>query len=110
MAKASRDEYLRHEKQTGDEESFLGKESQVVRLPPLGKNGKPKVDNRGRRGLEDMMASFSNDLEMSVYALERIASAEDMIAKVLALCSPEALALILEKRPVLRRYAPDTDE
>ena len=109
MAKATREEYLRHEKKDQEEESFFGRESQVVQVPLRGKNGQFKKDARGRRGLEDMMASFSNELDMSVYALERITSAEDTIAKVLSLCTPEALALILEKRPVLRRYAPDTE-
>lgn len=107
MTKARRDEYLRHE-QAGEEESFLGRESTVISVPtPIGKNGKPKIDNRGRRGLEDMMASFPDEITQSVYALERIAAAEDTIEKVLTLCSPEARAIILSKRPILRRYAPE---
>ncbi len=64
---------------------------------------------KGKRSVEDMMANMPNDHQQSLYALERIASAEDLIAKVLGLCSPKALEYVLEQRPSLKKYAPDND-
>lgn len=114
MPRPKRDEVLRHEK-PAEEEVFVNfhdddedgfgplRESKVIEAP----QPKPKRDGRGKRSLEDMMASQPNEIAQSLYALERIAAAEDTIVKVLELCTPEARALVLKQRPSLKKYAPE---
>ncbi len=115
MPRPKRDEVLRHETPTeevyvnyhDDEEGFMStpaetRDSGVV-VVPAAKRG------RGKRSVEDMMASMPNEMTQSIYALERVAAAEDQIEKVLALCSPEALALVLKQRPSLRKYVKEQD-
>ena len=101
MVRAKRDEFLRHETNE-DEDGFVTptRESGVVSVPPP-KRGK------GKRSVEDMMASMPNSLAQSIYALERIASIEDQIAKVLSLCSPAARKLVLKQRPSMTKYLPE---
>lgn len=100
MVRAKRDEFLRHET-SDDEDGFVvpTRESGIVKSVPPPKRGK------GKRSVEDMMASMPNELAQSTYALERIAAIEDQIAKVLALCTPEARRLVLKQRPSMKRYA-----
>lgn len=82
-----------------DEEGFMPmRDSAVVEVPV--KRGK------GKRSVEDMMASQPNAPAQAAYALERIASLEDQIARVLSLCSAEALESVLKQRPSMKRYAP----
>jgi hypothetical protein len=104
----TREEALRHEsiaESFDDEEGFVTRESGYVPVTP-----KPSGLGKGRRTMEDMMASQPNDIMQSAYALERIAALEDQIARVLQLCTPEALELALKQRPSLRRYAPDGEK
>lgn len=110
MPRPKREEFLRHDTKEEeevyvnfhdvDEEGFLPvRESTVVEVPQV-KRGK------GKRSVEDMMASQPNAPAQAAYALERIASLEDQIAKVLSLCSAEALESVLKQRPSMKRYAP----
>jgi hypothetical protein len=106
MVKAKRDS-LKYENADGeeyvnfhDDEGFVDRESGYVQVPiPIKPRGK------GKRSLEDMMARLAGSVpEQSAYALHRIASIEDQLVKVLALCTPEARELVLKQRPSLRRY------
>jgi hypothetical protein len=109
MPRPKRDEFLRHEsisETTEDEEDAFvtaGESGFVASTPNPTRLGK------GRRSLEYMMASMPNAMSQSVYALERIASLEDQIVKVLLLCTPEARKLVLSQRPSFKRYAPDEE-
>lgn len=122
MSRPKTEEFLRHEKtddevfvnfHDDDEDGFTDApspalvargDSAIVQVPLKLPRGK------GKRSLEDMMASQPNHLSQSLYALQRIAAAEDQIVKVLELCSPEARELVLKQRPSLRRYADDKEE
>jgi hypothetical protein len=104
MPRPKRDEILRHET-FDEEEGFVNvRESTVVAVPQASKRGK------GKRSTEDMLMSMPNDVAKCAYALERIASLEDQIAKVLELCTPKARAMVLEQRSSLKRYAPQEEE
>lgn len=115
MPRPRPDQYLRHEppSETEDEEDGfvvrkptqqgLIRESGYVAVVP-----KP-VTGKGKRSLEDMMASQPNALSQSIYALQRIAALEDQIVKILALCTPEARKYVLKQRETLARYAPDDE-
>lgn len=108
MPRPKRDEILRHEDPTMEEEElFLSRESGFVVVNPGATSETTVRRGKGKRSLEDMMASMPNELAQSTYALERIAAIEDQIAKVLQLCSPEARKLVLKQRPTLKRYAPE---
>lgn len=101
MARAKRDELLRYEQTPDDEEGFLpARDTEIVSVA-----AKPR--GKGKRSVEDMLASLPGAAAQSAYAMERIASAEDQIAKILLLCSPKARELVIEQRPSLKRYAPE---
>ncbi len=86
-----------------DEDGFVPtRESSVVPVVPAKtKRGK------GKRSVEDMLASLPNKAAKAAYALERIAGLEEQIHRILTLCSPEVRALVLEQRKSLIRYAPE---
>lgn len=87
-----------------EEDSFLPRNESAVVEAPQKRRGK------GKRSLEDMMTSLAGSPPaQSVYALERIAAAEDQIAKILKMCSPEAREIVLRQRPSMQRYAPEED-
>jgi len=95
---------LRHEPATDDdEESFVARRKSAI-------ISRPAASGKGRRSLEDMMASQPNELAQSLYALERIAAQEDVIERILRLCSPEARELVLRKRPSLSRFLDEEKE
>lgn len=71
------------------------------------KKVKPRKEGRGKRSVEDMMASMDNDASKAKYALERIQALEDQIAKILEYCGPDALAIVLKARSSLAKYAPE---
>lgn len=113
MPRPKRDEILRHETEseaTNDEEVYVNfhdvdeegftpvRESGIVSAPVAVKRGK------GKRSLEDMMASMPNDPAQCTYALERIAAVEDQIVKILSLCTPTARELVFKQRASLRKY------
>lgn len=87
------------------EESFLDERKSEV----ISNGSGSKRDGRGKRGLEDMMASMPNDAAQAVYAMERIAALEDGIHKVLTLCLPDALEIVYKQRPSLKKYGPQED-
>jgi hypothetical protein len=104
MPRPRLDEALRHETTTEEEDEGFGsfetlRESAVVAVPV--KRGK------GKRSVEDMLASQPNSILQSAYALQRIAGLEDQIANILSLCSQEARELVIKQRPTLKRYAPE---
>jgi len=86
-----------------DEDGFVPtRESSVVPVVPA-----KKPRGRGKRSVEDMLASLPNKAAKAAYALERIAGFEEQIHRILVLCSPEVRALVLEQRKSLIRYAPE---
>lgn len=101
MARAKRDQVLRYEN------TFLSEEDRKSGFIPAAESR--KREGKGKRSMEDMMASMPSDSSQAAYGLERIAAFEDGIAKVLRLCTPEARTLILKERPTLHRYMPDED-
>ena len=101
-----RDNFMRYE--DFSEDGFAeDRESQIVSVP---EEKEPKRTGKGKRSLEDMMASAPNPEAQAVYAMERIASLEDQIAKILSLCFDDTLEIILKRRPILKRYAPEEEE
>lgn len=129
MARDRRDETMRHEPQVvarrpitqrnmtvpskplpadANEETFGGtRDSSIVRRDraPKGVN-----DGRGKRSVEDMLLSMSTDAARATYAMERIASAEDQIARILGLCPPGTRDIIFRDRPSLSRYYAEDEE
>lgn len=134
MPRAKRDEFLRHEPPTkpiarkkvttqrnlksplrpGDDADTFGgdgapiqtfemKESQVVHVPrdraPKGVN-----DGRGKRSVKDVLLSTPTPEGKAIYAMERVASLEDQIAKILELSGPEAREIIFKRRASLKQY------
>lgn len=99
MARPRRDEVLRYEN------TFLTDEDRKSGFIPAAPTA--RREGKGKRSLEDMMASMATDATQASYAMERIASYEDNIAKVLKLCTEGALEIVLRDRPTLRRYVPD---
>lgn len=102
--KVTEQQLLKHEtpqEETFREDTFTEdtRESRIVNISERSRTGK-----KGKRSVEDMMASYSDPMMQAVYAMERIAVAEDMIAKVLSLAMPDAVEAILKRRPSLRRY------
>lgn len=65
---------------------------------------------KGRRSLEDMLASCSTPSAEATYAMERIAKLEDQIELVIKLCSHEARAIIIKERASLAHFLPDPDD
>jgi hypothetical protein len=107
MGRPKRDQLLRHETFGDEEDSFVTPGESGIRVVNPGLPSEtPLSRGKGKRSVEDMMASMPSPPAQSVYALERVASLEDQIAKVLTLCSKEALEIVLKQRPSLRRYAP----
>jgi hypothetical protein len=119
MVKPRLDEILRHETfLDDDDDSFVpDRRSGVVVNPGSqheavipAKRSAPQKRGSGKRGLEDMMANMSSDAAQAIYAMERLASCEDQMAKIFKLCTPGALAIVLKERPSLKRYSPEADE
>lgn len=132
MTRAKRDEFLRHEPSTkpiarkkvttqrnlkipprpGDDADTFGssappmqtfelRESTVVR-PQRDRTPKGVNDGRGKRSVADVLMSTPTPEGKAVYAMERIASLEDQIAKLLDLAGPEAREIIFKRRAVAR--------
>lgn len=97
MPRPKQDESLRHETFLDDEDSFVPRDTAIVPVAP-------KRQGKGKRSVEDMMASMPNAILQSAYALSRIAAAEDQIVKVLELCTDEGRELVMKQRPSLKRY------
>lgn len=132
MTRAKRDEYLRHETvevvkrrpitqrnmtapqgplvQPGlpddDADTFGGdtKGSAIVVAPKRDRTPKGVSDGRGKRSVKDVLLSIPTPEGRAVYALERIASIEDQISKVLDLCDKETRDIVLKRRASLKHY------
>jgi hypothetical protein len=113
MARPKRDQAVKQNKATAeevyvnfhddDEDGFVtARESTVVAVTPA-----KRAAGKGKRSVEDMLASMPNKAAKAAYAMERIAALEDQIHRILTLCSPEVRALVLEQRKSLIRYAPE---
>lgn len=103
----NRDTFLRYETKPEEEEGFVKTTAASVRKrreSGVVATQEPVKRGRGKRSVEDMMASMGNEVAQSKYALDRIAAIEDQIAKVLSLCTPQSRELVLKQRPSLRRY------
>lgn len=61
-------------------------------------------DGRGKRSVADVLLSHPTPEGKAVYALQRIASLEDQISKVLDLCDEETLSIIFKRRESLKHY------
>lgn len=112
MARPKRDQILRHEVVEEEEDGFVKTSSTAIRQAresAVVVVAKPK-QGKGKRSVEDMLASMPNKAAQAAYAMERIAALEDQIARILELCSPETRAIVLDQRKSLARYAPDADE
>lgn len=85
-------------------QTFEMRESTVVSVPPRDRTPKGVTDGRGKRSVKDVLLSHPTPEGKMIYALERIASAEDTIVKILELMGPEARELAFKRRPTLRQY------
>jgi hypothetical protein len=88
------------------EETFgsVARESTIVQTPRRDRTPKGVSDGRGKRSVAEVLMSMPNDAARATYAMERIASLEDQIAKILDLCTPEARAIIFATRKSLQQY------
>lgn len=112
MARANRDKVMRHEAAV-EEESFVTpstravpKESSIVEAPRK-RITKGVNDGRGKRSVADMLLSMQTDASRAAYAMERIASLEDQIAKILDICPASVRDIIFKDRSSLKRYWSD---
>lgn len=89
-----------------DEAETFGipRESTIVVTPKRDRTPKGVNDGRGKRSVADVLLSHPTPEGKAVYALQRIASLEDQISKVLDLCDEETLAIIFKRRESLKHY------
>lgn len=85
-------------------QTFEMRESTVVSVPPRDRTPKGVADGRGKRSVKDVLLSHPTPEGKMIYGLERIASAEDTIVKILELMGPEARELAFKRRPTLKQY------
>jgi len=90
-----------------DAESFgtTTKESAIV-AAPVRRDRTPKGvnDGRGKRSVADVLLSHPTPEGKAVYMLQRVASLEDQISKLLDLGDAETLEIVFKRRPSLRNY------
>lgn len=121
MVWTKRDAFLRHEPAAGrkkvttqrnlkspvrpdDLEETFGsstKQSAIVQVP-RDRTPKGVADGRGKRSVADVLMSTPTPEGKAIYAMERIASLEDQIAKLLELAGPEAREIIFKRRAAAR--------
>ena len=85
-----------------DADTFgVTRESTIVKRDrtPKGVN-----DGRGKRSVADVLLSHPTPEGKAVYALQRIASLEDSISRILDLCDTEVLEIIFKRRASLKHY------
>lgn len=88
--------------------SRLAKESTIVTTPKRDRSPRGVSDGRGKRSVAEVLMTKPTPEERAVYAMERIASFEDQIGKVIDLCDPETKEIIFKRRQSLRdRYGDD---
>ncbi len=76
----------------------------VVAKPKRDRTPKGVNDGRGKRSVEDMLHEMPSDAHRATYAMERIASLEDQISRILDLCTKGAREIIFTQRKSLRHY------
>lgn len=127
MSRPKRDEFLRHEPapkkkattqrnlkappKPGDDADTFGtiqtfemRESTVVSVPPRDRTPKGVTDGRGKRSVKDVLLSTPTPEGKAIYMMERVASLEDQIAKILELGGNEAREIVFKRRPTLKQY------
>lgn len=92
-----------------DEDSFGSskRESTIVATPKRDRTPKGVNDGRGKRSVADVLLSQPLPESRAVYALQRIASLEDQIGKILDLCDKETREIIFKRRESLKHYVDD---
>ncbi len=129
MSRPTRDQFLRHEpaaKETGKKkvttqrnmkappkpedfsETFgtVERESTIVEVGRAVRDRTLKgvTDGRGKRSVKEVLMSTPTPEGKAVYAMERLASLEDQIAKLLELCGAEVREIIFKRRASLKQY------
>lgn len=97
---------LRHE--TTQEEDF-GPDDTDDRKSGFVEIHAPKR-TRGRLSLKEMIETKPDGPTLATYILERLASAEDSMERMLELVPDKTLRLVLEERPRFARYAGERGE
>lgn len=90
-----------------DDDSFGSRQSviqKVVKVVKRDRTPKGVNDGRGKRSVADVLLSHPLPESRAVYALQRIASLEDQIGKILDLCDKETLEIIFKRRESLKHY------
>jgi len=122
MPRPPRDAFMRHEPVKGqkkvttqrnlrsprpedNEETFgsVPRQSAVVSVP-RDRTPKGVSDGRGKRSVQEVLLSMPHDAARATYAMERIASLEDQISKILDMCTPGARDIIFAARKSLINY------
>jgi len=80
------------------------RQSTIVSTPKRDRTPKGVNDGRGKRSVAHVLLSHPTPEGKAVYALQRIASLEDSISKILDLCDAETLEIIFKRRASLRHY------
>lgn len=92
-----------------DDDSFGSRQSAIIastHSATVKRDRTPKGvnDGRGKRSVADVLLSHPLPESRAVYALQRIASLEDQIGKILDLCDKETLEIIFKRRESLKHY------
>lgn len=88
------------------QDNSLTKYEPVVEKRESGFFQSTKVRARGRKPLRQMLQNFKGDpISEAHYALSRVKLIEDQIHGIMKAISPQALQLVLNKRPSLKQYA-----
>lgn len=87
-----------------DAETFGSRESAIVPTPKRDRTPKGVSDGRGKRSVADVLLSHPTPEGKAVYMLQRVASLEDQISKLLDLCDAETLEIVFKRRASLRHY------
>lgn len=87
-----------------DADSFGGLETRQSSIVKRDRTPKGVNDGRGKRSVADVLLSHPTPEGKAVYALQRIASLEDSISKILDLCDEETLGIVFKRRASLKHY------
>lgn len=83
------------------------RESSIQSTPKRDRTPKGVTDGRGKRSVADVLLSHPTPEGKAVYALQRIASLEDSISRILDLCDAEVLEIVFKRRASLKHYKDD---
>lgn len=59
---------------------------------------------RGKRSLESMLSDMTSPIEQAAYAYDRVLKIELSIKTIVDAISPKAKALLIQRKPSLRKY------